>query len=119
MADALERGETPAVTDVSIVVIDNIMVPGTVSIVNNSAVLELPIWKPKDGKRGYSREECAVTGVKLRNFVNTEGDWAGKLTVPKSEALIQYLQSRPNIPSPAALRIQQDAKSLVRSSNAF
>jgi hypothetical protein len=119
MVEALERGEAPAVTDVSIVVIDDIKAPGTVSIVNNSAVLDLPIWKPKDGQRGYSREECELTGVKLRDFSNTVGDWVGMPTVPKSEALIKYLQSRPNIPSPAALRIKQDAKSLVRSSNAF
>lgn len=119
MADALDNGREPAVTDVSIVVIDALNSNGNVNIVNNSDILELPVWTPKAGKRGYAKDECELTGVKLKHFVNTTGDWTGRPTVPTSQALLDYLASRPNTASPAALRIQKDAKSLVRASNLF
>lgn len=119
MARALENGEAPAVTDVSIVVIDALNSNGDVNIVNNSNILELPIWTPKAGKNGYAKTECELTGVKLRNFINKKGDWDGKPTVPKSEALRNYLQSRPDVASPAALKIRADARKLVRPTNVF
>ena len=119
MAEALNNGKTPAVTDISIVLIDALESSGDVRIVNNSAVLELPIWSPKGGTRGYAKSECELTGVKLKDFKNKLGDWSGRPSVPESDALLAYLQSRPNTPSPAALRVRDDARRLVRASNSF
>jgi hypothetical protein len=119
MANALENGKAPAVTDVSIVIIDALNSNGAVNIVNNSNILELPIWTPKGGTKGYAKAECELTGFKLKDFINTTGDWTGKPTVPRSDALLAYFRSRPNSPSPAALRIRTDAKTLVRPANNF
>ena len=119
MAELLEKDQSPAVTDVSIVVIDALQSNGEVRIVNNSKILELPIWTPKAGTKGYAKNECEITGAKLGNFVNTTGAYSGKPTVPKSDKLRDYLKSRPDISSPAALRIFSDARNLVRPTNTF
>ena len=119
MSEALEKGQKPAVTDISIVIIDAIGSNGNVNIVNNADILNLPIWQPAAGTPGYSKHECALTGTKLSNFKNIQGKWTGKPTVPNSQALRDYLKSRPRHPSAAAVRIVEDARNLVRDSNKF
>jgi hypothetical protein len=119
MAGQLEKGETPAVTGVSIVIIDALNSNGDVNIVNNSDILELPIWSPKVGTKGYAKNDCVMSGIKLKDFINTTGSWTGRPTVPASAALLKYLKDQPNVSSPAALKIKADARNLVRSTNAF
>lgn len=119
MSDALERGVRPSVTDISIVVIDALGTNGEVKIVNNSDILNLPIWQPAAGTKGYLKNECTLTGTKLSNFKNIQGKWTGKTTVPNSKKLKDYLRSRPNQPSTAAVKILEDARKLVRESNMF
>lgn len=99
----------PRVTDISIVVIDDLRVPNPqVSICCNSDILNIPVWQ-----NTRAPKKDIVTLTILQYWKNIMGAYSGKYTVPKSYALEDYLYGRPKIPSPAALKIANEASQCV------
>lgn len=125
MADALEKGERPKVTGLSIVLIDPRIDPlinprpSRVKIVNNIDILNCPVWAPKAGQKGYEKDQGENKGQTLETHItkhgttNLERPSVPDSTYPGGDKLRIFLRAAGNTPSAAALKIQADADNIV------
>ncbi|RIZ66852.1 MAG: hypothetical protein D0531_02405 [Methylococcales bacterium] len=125
MADALEKGETPRVTSLSIVLIDPLIDPlinpssTRVKIVNNIDILKCPVWAPITGTQGYAKTECELKGQTLETHITEHGTTnKNRPSIPDSsypggDKLRTFLHAAGNTPSAAALKIQAEADKIV------
>lgn len=141
MADKLVKGEKPAVTSVSIVLIDPLIDPlinpstSRVKIVNNIDILSCPVWQPAENTKGYAKSECKIiqkdvtlgTNETLETFLNTCGDASQKnrcsiptiKSHPGGQLLRNYLIAAGNTNSPAAKEIEKDVEKIVYKNYTF
>lgn len=116
MEDQILKGESPRMTDLTIIVIEPLGLLDRVKCYVNADILKAPVWSKRDGLAGFpvTPQDCTKL-AELGDYTSTDGVFNGKKVVPVSEPFLTYLRARPRNPSPATPKLLKDIESIIHA----
>ena len=115
MESQLMKGETPKMTDLTIIVIEPLGLPDRVKCYTNEEFLTAPVWDKTVQGFPVSPNDCMKIGD-LGTYVGTSGFCeGGKKVVPASNQFLAYLKARPRNPSPATPKLLNDVEAIIHA----
>ncbi len=116
MEDQILKGESPRMTDLTIIVIEPLGLLDRVKCYVNADILKAPVWTKRDGVATYPVTPADCTKLaELGDYTSTDGVFSGKKVVPASEQFLTYLRARPRNPSPATPKLLQDIDTIIHA----
>lgn len=116
MEEQILKGESPRMTDLTIIVIEPLGLLERVKCYVNADILKAPVWSKRDGLATYpvTPDDCTKL-AELGDYTSTDGVFNGKKVVPASEPFLAYLRARPRNPSPATPKLLQDIDMIIHA----
>ncbi|MCW5649695.1 MAG: hypothetical protein KIS62_08120 [Ramlibacter sp.] len=116
MEGQILAGQTPRMTDLTIIVIEPLGLMDRVKCYVNADILQAPVWAKRDGLAGFpvTPDDCTKIS-ELGPYVAADGVFNGKRVVPTSPQFMDYLSSRPRVPSPATPRLLRDIDAIIHA----
>jgi len=116
MEDQILKGESPKMTDLTIIVIEPLGLLDRVKCYVNADILKAPVWSKRDGLATYpvTPDDCTKL-AELGAYTSTDGVFNGQKVVPESEQFLTYLRARPRNPSPSTPKLLQDIDAVIHA----
>lgn len=116
MEGQILKGETPRMTDLTIIVIEPLGLIDRVKCYVNGDIVKAPVWAKRDGLAGFpvTPNDCTKLS-ELGPYQAVDGVFSGKMVVPASQQFMTYLNARPRTPSPATPRLLQDIEAIIHA----